>query len=63
MALYYPNFVKYGDNVQFGIIFSAKYLVQNFSNQRQGISVFDRHAVQSSIVVTYAYSFPQFFGQ
>jgi hypothetical protein len=45
VAFCYSNFIKRGDNVQFSIIFSAKYLVQSFSDQGQGVPVFDRYAV------------------
>jgi hypothetical protein len=63
VAFYYSNFVERGDNVQFGIIFGAKYLVQNFLDQGQRVPVFDRYAVQFSVIVTYAYFFFWFFGQ
>jgi hypothetical protein len=45
VAFCYSNFVERGDNVQFGIIFGAKYLVQSFSDQGQKVPVFDRHAI------------------
>jgi hypothetical protein len=45
VAFCYSNFVERGDNIQFNIVFGARYLVQSFSNQGQGVPIFDRYAV------------------